>query len=745
MLTKTMGVSGMSCAACAKSAERAAAAVEGVAEAIANLASEKMRVTYDPGAVSIAQVAKAVSEAGFGLLEEETVDEADARREAAERDLRRRLAVSIAFAAPLFVVSMVPMALKYLPGVGLPEQIDPMRWPAANAILQLLLTIPVAAANWKIYAGGAMAILRRRPNMDSLIAKGTAAAFAYSLYLTWRNAFAGGHYEPYFEIVGVILTLIVLGRSFEGRAKGRAGAAVKKLMGLAPRTALVIRRGAETEVFLDEVVVGDIVVVRPGQRAPADGEAVEGEAFADESMLTGESMPVAKGPGSAVVGGSVIQGGFLKFRAAKVGRDTALAQIAALVEEAQGSKPPIAALADRVCEKFVPAVFALAVLSALAWHFIGGESAWFAARIFVTVLVIACPCALGLATPVSVMVAVGKGAQAGILVKSAGALQAAASVGVVALDKTGTVTEGRPRVTDVVAAGGFGPGEALLLAAAAEKNSEHPLARAIAAKALEEGLEPPEPSSFSALAGLGVSACVGGRSVLAGSARLMALRGADFSCLAEKAESLAGEGKTPMLVAVDGKPAALIALADAPRPGSAAAVARMRGMGLEAIMITGDSRRAALAAARQAGIGEVVAEALPGGKAGHVAALQARGARVAMVGDGVNDAPALAQADVGIAMGSGADIAMDSAGIVLMRSDLGAAASAIALSRKAMANIRQNLFWAFAYNALGIPVAMGALHVFGGPLLNPMIAAAAMALSSASVLANALRLRRAAV
>jgi len=746
-VSRIFKIQGMSCAGCAKNIERVANKPDGVTEASVNFATEKLHVSYSPEAVSIMEIVKLVENAGFRLLEEEPVDVEAVRSAGENRAIWRRFVVSVIFTVPLFIISMVPMALKYIFGITLPAWINPMHHPAANVIIQLLLTVPVMLVNWKIYARGFGAIVKRRPNMDSLIAKGTAAAFAYSLYLTWMNVFASGHYEPYFEIVGVILTLIVLGKYFENVSKGKTGAAIKKLMGLAPKTARVIRRGAETEVYIDEVVVGDIIVVRPGEKMPVDGIVTEGETSVDESMLTGESMPVNKTAGDDIVGASINKNGSVKYRATKVGKDTALSQIIKLVDEAQGSKPPIAALADRICEKFVPAVIVIAVLSGLAWYFLGNETLWFAVRIFITVLVIACPCALGLATPTSVMVGTGKGAENGILIKSGESLETAHRVGTVVLDKTGTITEGKPHVTDIVAKGDYSANELLLFAASAERNSEHPLAQAIVNKSAENGITLAEPSHFNAITGQGIEARINGRRILMGNKHLMDVNAVDTAAYAVDSDTLAEGGKTPMYVAIDGAPAGIIAVADIIKPTSQTAVSALRKMGIDVVMITGDNKRTALAVAKQAGITNVLAEVLPQDKAANVKTLQQKNAtastrKVAMVGDGINDAPALAQADVGIAIGTGTDVAIESADIVLMRGDLTGVPSAIILSKKTMTNIRQNLFWAFVYNVTGIPIAMGVWHVFGGPLLNPMIAAIAMVASSISVLSNALRLRR---
>jgi len=743
MQTRTLNISGMSCAGCANNVEKTVGKLDGVIDASVNFAAEKLSVRYSPDVISIVEITKVVGKIGFGLLEEETVDVEAIRKAKETGDIWRRFVVSAIFTVPLFVISMTPMALEYVFGISLPDRINPKNHPAANSIIQLLLTIPVMLVNLKIYAKGIKAIAKRRPNMDSLIAKGTAAAFVYSLYLTWQNVFARGHYEPYFEIVGVILTLIVLGKYFENVSKGKTGEAIKKLMGLAPKTATVIRRGRETEVYIDEVVVGDIVVVRPGEKMPVDGVVTEGETSVDESMLTGESMPVNKGPGDGIVGASVNKNGSVKYRATKVGKDTALSRIIGLVEDAQNSKPPIAALADRICEKFVPAVIVIAILSGLAWYFLAGETLWFAMRIFITILVIACPCALGLATPTSVMVGTGRGAENGILIKGGESLETAHKVGTVVLDKTGTVTEGKPHVTDIVTKGDYRADELLLFAASAEKKSEHPLAQAIVDKAVNDGLALAESGRFDSITGQGVKAEIAGKCVLIGNRHLMNENAVDINACAADCDKLAEEGKTPMYVAIDGALAGIVAVADVIKPTSKAAVCALRKMGIDVVMMTGDNGRTARAVAKQAGIENVLSEVLPQDKAENVRKIQEKGGKVAMVGDGINDAPALVQADVGIAIGTGTDVAIESADIVLMRGDLTGVPKAIALSKKTMANIRQNLFWAFVYNVMGIPIAMGVWYAFGGPLLNPMIAAIAMAASSVSVLSNALRLKRA--
>jgi Cu+-exporting ATPase len=614
------------------------------------------------------------------------------------------------------------------------------------------LAVPVVGVGYKFYTAGFSALAHGAPNMDSLIAVGTTAAVAYSAVNTIFAALGqhGAAHSLYYETAAVIITLILLGKSLEAVTKGKTGQAIEKLMGLAPKTATVIRGGVEREIPVGEVEVGDIVILKPGAKIPADGQVTEGFTAVDESMLTGESMPVDKKLGDPVYAGCVNTTGAIRFSAEKVGGDTAIAKIIKLVEDAQATKAPIAALADKVSGVFVPAVCAVAAAAGVAWFIAGsvnpsvvsGDSVLsFALTVFISVLVIACPCALGLATPTAIVVATGKGAENGILFKSGQALQAARSADTFIFDKTGTITEGKPTVTDIYPVGQFDRDSLLLLAASAEKDSEHPLGQAIVSAAREQWPEPLKAKDFTSMTGLGIEANVGGRAVLSGNRKLMEERGVDLTALGAHAARLAEEGKTPMYIAVDGQPAGLIAVADVVLPSAAAAVEALRRMGAHVAMLTGDNRRTADAIAAQAGISSVLAEVLPQDKAGKVKKLQGEGRVVAMVGDGINDAPALVQADVGIAIGSGTDVAMESADIVLMRSRLTDVPAAIHLSRRTIRNIKQNLFWAFAYNVLGIPLAAGVLHIFGGPMLNPMFAAAAMSLSSVSVLTNALRLR----
>jgi len=578
--------------------------------------------------------------------------------------------------------------------------------------------------------------------MDSLIAIGTSAAFLYGIYAITRIANGNTEYanDLYFETAGVIISLILLGKYLESVTKGKTSEAIKKLMGLAPKTATVIHDGQEMVIPIEEVETGDVLLVKPGEKIPVDGEVVEGSTSVDESMLTGESIPVEKTNGSKVIGASINKNGMIKFKATKVGKDTALAQIIKLVEDAQGSKAPIARLADIIAGYFVPAVIVIAILAAAAWY-LSGMSVIFSLTIFIAVLVIACPCALGLATPTAIMVGTGKGAEYGVLIKGGGALETAHKINTIVFDKTGTITEGKPQVTDIVTTGDISESELLLFSASAEKGSEHPLGEAIVNGARERNLDLLDVESFQAIPGHGIEVFIKGRKMLLGNKKLMDDRKIKIT-LQQDSDRLAAEGKTPMYIAADGRLAGIIAVADVMKPSSKRAVEMLHSMGIEVAMITGDNRRTAEAIAKLVGIDRVLAEVLPQDKANEVKKLQAEGKKVAMVGDGINDAPALAQADIGIAIGSGTDVAMESADIVLMRSDLMDVPTAIQLSRRTIRNIKQNLFWAFGYNTAGIPIAAGLLYLFGGPLLNPIIAAAAMAFSSVSVLANALRLKR---
>jgi Cu+-exporting ATPase len=598
------------------------------------------------------------------------------------------------------------------------------------------------AVGYRFYTVGFSRLFRRAPNMDSLIAIGTGAAFLYGIYAIYRIIGGDTEYamDLYFETAGVIISLILLGRYLEAVSKGKTSETIKKLMGLSPKTAVVIHDDKEIVIPVEEVEVGDIVLVRPGERIPVDGEVIEGRTSVDESMLTGESIPVEKNPGSRIVGGSINKNGTVRFKATRVGKDTTLARIIKLVEDAQGSKAPIAKMADVISGYFVPIVITIAVIAAAAWA-LSGESAVFSLTIFISVLVIACPCALGLATPTAIVVGTGKGAEYGVLIKSGEALETAHKIDTIIFDKTGTITEGEPKVTDIITNGDISQDELLQFSASAEAGSEHPLGEAIVNSARDRNLELMRAESFEAIPGHGIEVIIQGKKMLLGNKKLMDDRNIRIP-LQNEADRLSEEGKTPMFVAIDGRLAGIIAVADVIKPSSGKAVEALHRMGIEIVMITGDNRRTAGAIARQVGIDRVLAEVLPQDKAEEVKKLQAEGRKVAMVGDGINDAPALVQADIGIAIGSGTDVAMESADIVLIRNDLMDVSAAIQLSKATIRNIKQNLFWAFAYNSAGIPVAAGLLHLFGGPLLNPMIAAGAMAFSSVSVVTNALRLRR---
>lgn len=740
-VTKTMKIEGMTCSSCAQTIEKATKKLDGVVEVNVNFATEKLKISYEPSSLRVSDIKKVVENAGYKAIEEKdtNVDADKIRKEKEIKTLWRKFVVSAIFAIPLLYFTMGHML-----GLPLPEVIDPMMNPLNFGLIQIILTIPSAIAGYKFYTVGFKALARRNPNMDSLIALGTSAAILYGIYgvIQIYRGYTEFANDLYFEAAAVIITLILLGKYLESVTKGKTSEAIKKLMGLAPKTAIIIQDGKEVEISIDEVEVGDIIVVKPGEKMPVDGIVVEGTTSVDESMLTGESIPVEKNTGDNIIGASINKNGTIKYKATRVGKDTALAQIIKLVEDAQGSKAPIAKMADIISGYFVPVVIVLAIVSALGWYFLGGQSTVFALTIFISVLVIACPCALGLATPTAIMVGTGKGAENGVLIKSGAALETAHKIQTIVFDKTGTITEGKPKVTDVVVVNGMTQDELLQITASAEKGSEHPLGDAIVKGAEDKGLEFMKSDKFNAIPGHGIEVTIDGKVVLAGNRKLMIDREIAIDKLEEASNKLAEEGKTPMYVAIDNKIAGIIAVADTMKENSKRAIEKLHIMGIEVAMITGDNRRTAAAIAKQVGIDIVLAEVLPEDKANEVKKLQNQGKKVAMVGDGINDAPALAQADIGIAIGSGTDVAMESADIVLMRSDLMDVPTAIQLSKSTIRNIKENLFWAFAYNTAGIPVAMGVLYIFGGPLLSPVIAAAAMSLSSVSVLANALRLKR---
>ena len=751
-MKRKFAVTGMTCSACSAHVEKAVRKLEGVDTVAVNLLQNNMTVEYDEARVDANQIIAAVEHAGYGAHlsgvqsgENRNASRGEDPAKAEIRQMKMRLWVSIAFMLPLFYISMGHMM-----GLPLPHFFHGTENAITFAFTQLLLTLPVLMVNYKYFTVGFSTLFRGSPNMDTLIALGSSAAVVYGIFAIYNIGYGLGHgnlalveqytMDLYFESAAMILTLITLGKFLEARSKGRTSDAIQKLMDLAPSTAVVLRDGQEVEVPVEQVAVGDILVVRSGQSIPVDGVIVEGNAAVDESALTGESIAVEKQPGDTVIGATINQSGYFQFRATKVGNDTTFAQIVQLVEDASGSKAPIAKLADRVSGVFVPIVITIAVIATVVWLLLG-YSFHFALSIGIAVLVISCPCALGLATPTAIMVGTGKGAENGILVKSAESLELLHKVDAVILDKTGTVTEGKPRVTDILPAKGISQEELLIWAASAEKPSEHPLSDAIVRQAEEEKVELLAASAFEATPGQGIGCTVQGQRVLAGNAKQMRAHGIDLQLLEEKGQALAQDGKTPLYFARDGQLLGLIAVADVIKPTSRQAIAELTAMGLDVILLTGDHAQTAKAIAQQVGIRHVVAQVLPQDKEQKVRELQQQGKRVAMVGDGINDAPALARADVGIAIGAGTDIAIESADIVLMKSDLMDAVTAIQLSKATIKNIKENLFWAFFYNTIGIPLAAGVFYPLLGWKLNPMFGAAAMSLSSVFVVSNALRLK----
>ena len=740
---KEYKLSGMTCAACAMTVEMAVKDLETVEDVSVNLATERLSLLPKEGFDS-QQVLDAVAEAGYQAEEKWKDRPSDVSEEAAMKaqelqKKKQQLLILLLTALPLLYISMGSMV-----GLPLPSFLDHMKHPLVFVLSQLFLTLPAVWIGRGFYQRGFRNLIKRHPNMDSLIAVGTSAAFLYSLYSV-SQVFLGHHafvHQLYFESVAVIIALVLLGKYLESSAKGRTSQAIQSLLELVPNQATVIRYGEVVTIDTEDIRVGAIIRIKPGERMPVDGLVTEGQTFVDESMMTGESIPIEKKVGDTITSATINQNGSIDYQATRVGSDTTLAQIVKLVEEAQGSKAPIAALADKISLYFVPIVLSLATLSALGWYFLAGESLRFSLSIFIAVLVIACPCALGLATPTAIMVGTGKGAENGILIKSGQALEAAYQLDTIVLDKTGTITVGKPSLTDLLPLSDLSRSDLLRLIASAEQHSEHPLAQAILAAAEEEGLDLLPVSHFEAIIGRGLAAQVEGKHLLVGNESLMKEKNIDSSAFEAQLLELSQEGKTAMFVAIDGQLAGVLAVADEMKSSSLSAVQELQAMGLEVIMLTGDREETATAIAQKAGIQRVIAGVLPDGKAAAIKNLQEAGKKLAMVGDGINDAPALVQADVGIAIGSGADVAIESADVVLMHSDLQDVVKAIKLSQATIRNIKENLFWAFAYNTLGIPIAMGLLHLFGGPLLNPMLAGLAMSLSSVSVVANALRLGR---
>lgn len=737
MEVKTFKVYGMTCSACASRVERVTRKLEGVKDASVNFATEKLTVTVEKNKISYEKLKTTIDKAGYRLVEEinlktETKEVSESRR------LFNRFIISLVFTVPLLIISMGHMI-----GMPLLSIINPKINPLNFALVQFVLTLIVMITGYKFYKIGMKNLFKLAPNMDSLISVSTLAAFIYGIFAIYKIIIGDNPHDYamhlYFESIATILTLITLGKYLEAVSKGKTSEAIKKLMGLAPKVATVIRDNKEMQVSIEDVEISDIVIVKPGEKIPVDGEVIEGITSVDESMLTGESIPVEKVTGSTVIGASINKNGFIKYKATKVGQDTALAQIIKLVEDAQGSKAPIAKIADVMSAYFVPVVISLAIISSVSW-LIAGESFIFSLTIFISVLVIACPCALGLATPTAIMVGTGKGAENGILIKGGEALETTHKIDTIVFDKTGTITEGKPKVTDIIT-NSISEEELLILAASSEKSSEHPLGEAILNEGRNKNLKLKKIDKFNAIAGQGIDVIIENKNILLGNRKLMIDQNIDITIFNDKVEDLSNQGKTPMYIAINKEIKGIIAVADVVKVSSKKAIETLHKMGIKTVMITGDNENTAKAIAKEVGIDNVLAEVLPEDKAKSIKKLQDENKKVAMVGDGINDAPALAKADIGIAIGSGSDVAIESADIVLIRSDLMDVSNAIKLSKATIRNIKQNLFWAFAYNVLGIPVAMGVLHIFGGPLLNPMIAAAAMSLSSISVLLNALRLK----
>ena len=728
-------VIGMDNAHCLGTVEAALKGVKGITSSQLFL-NERAKIVFDPALTTKEIIKKAIKDAGYTPVEETTVDREKEARRRDIRTLRIKFFVSLAFAAPLLYFAMGPH-------VGLPEPSIP-DW--SMALLQVLLTTPIIGAGYQFYTVGIRAVVKSyRASMDTLVALGTGTAYLYSLaisILIWIGNPNYTSHDLYYEVAGLLIVFILLGRMLEALAKGRTSESIRKLLALQPRTALVVRDGKEQEVPVEEVVVGDTVIVKPGGNVPVDGVVLEGSSSVDQSLLTGESIPVEKNVGDEVIGGTMNKSGWLKFKAVRVGSDTALAQIVRLVEEAQGSKAPVQRLADTVSAYFVPTVLGIGLVTFLAWY-LSGSALSFSLTAFIAVIIIACPCALGLATPTAVIVGTGKGAENGILIRDAATLEKACQVDTVVFDKTGTLTRGKPEVTDIIPVSNpHSADEILRLAAAAERRSEHHLSEAIVAKAEERKLAIPEIDSFTAIAGKGVEAKYNGTTILVGNRKLFSDKSVDTTAVEERIVRLEGAGKTVVLVGIEGKIIGMIAIADTAKPSAVETVAWLKRQGKQVVMITGDNRRAAESIAHSLGIDRVLAEVLPEDKANEIKRLQEKGEKVAMVGDGINDAPALVQADVGIAIGSGTDIAIESGGIVLVKDDLRDVARTLDLSCYTMRKIRQNLFWAFFYNVISIPIAAGVLYPFYGFLLNPIIAGAAMAFSSVSVVTNSLSMRR---
>ena len=737
MAEKNYTVTGMSCASCANAVEKALNKNNDI-NASVNFATEKLNIEYDEEKYNFDKIREIVESAGYGLVEDMIEDKKMELYQEKIKSLKNRLILAIIFVVPLLYISM-----GYMLGVVLPEFLNPKVNPLNFALVQFVLTLPIIYAGRDFFLHGFKNLVRKSPTMDSLIAIGATAAVLYGIYATFRIVTVDpeAHMDLYYETAGTIITVILFGKLLEAKTKGQTSSAIKKLIGLQPKKAKIIENGAEKEVLIENLKVGDIVIVKPGEKIAVDGRIVEGATSIDESMLTGESLPVSKKVGDKVVGGSINKNGSIRFEATEIGKNTVLSQIIKLVEEAQGSKAPISRMADIVSAYFVPIVIGIAIITGIAW-FLSGSGLVTALSFFIAVLVIACPCALGLATPTSIMVGTGKGAENGILIKSGEALETAHKIKTVVFDKTGTITKGKPVLTDLIAYGKYNENELLKIAASVENDSEHPLAEAIVNKAKEKNIEIKPYEKFRAMPGYGIRAIFEGKEVQIGNRKLMENRKINVEISQKDYDILSNEGKTPMYISIDNELAGLVAVADVIKETSKEAIEKLKKMGIKTIMLTGDNEKTAKFIAKQVGIDDVISEVLPYQKSQKVKELQEKDEFVAMVGDGINDSPALAQANVGIAIGNGTDVAIESADIVLIRNDLRDVAGAISLSKATITNIKENLFWALFYNVLGIPFAAGIFYAFfNGPKLDPMIAAFAMSFSSVSVLGNALRLK----
>ena len=737
MAEKNYTITGMSCASCANAVEKALNKNNDI-NASVNFATEKLNIEYDEEKYNFDKIREIVESAGYGLVEDMIEDKKMELYQEKIKSLKNRLILAIIFVVPLLYISM-----GYMLGVVLPEFLNPKVNPLNFALVQFVLTLPIIYAGRDFFLHGFKNLVRKSPTMDSLIAIGATAAVLYGIYATFRIVTVDpeAHMDLYYETAGTIITLILFGKLLEAKTKGQTSSAIKKLIGLQPKKAKIIENGAEKEVLIENLKVGDIVIVKPGEKIAVDGRIVEGATSIDESMLTGESLPVSKKVGDKVVGGSINKNGSIRFEATEIGKNTVLSQIIKLVEEAQGSKAPISRMADIVSAYFVPIVIGIAIITGIAW-FLSGSGLVTALSFFIAVLVIACPCALGLATPTSIMVGTGKGAENGILIKSGEALETAHKIKTVVFDKTGTITKGKPVLTDLIAYGKYNENELLKIAASVENDSEHPLAEAIVNKAKEKNIEIKPYEKFRAMPGYGIRAIFEGKEVQIGNRKLMENRKINVEISQKDYDILSNEGKTPMYISIDNELAGLVAVADVIKETSKEAIEKLKKMGIKTIMLTGDNEKTAKFIAKQVGIDDVISEVLPYQKSQKVKELQEKDEFVAMVGDGINDSPALAQANVGIAIGNGTDVAIESADIVLIRNDLRDVAGAISLSKATITNIKENLFWALFYNVLGIPFAAGIFYAFfNGPKLDPMIAAFAMSFSSVSVLGNALRLK----